>query len=107
MPATIGFLYKQNQISFEGILFETKKINTENKILKYDFLGKNIMSNQNNFIQRKKIYYKQLKHYKFSQIPEAPFFILSPTKDLLGFLEYKVYANFIIKMLKTTNLKPV
>ena len=112
MPATIGFLYKQNQISFEGILYETKKINTENKILKYDFLGKNIliMSNQNNFIQRKKIYYKQLKHYKFSQIPEAPFFILSPTKDPnwpMGFLEYKVYANFIIKILKTTNLKPV
>ena len=56
MPATIGFLYKQNQISFEGILFEKKKINLENKILKYKFLEKNIefVCNQNNFIQREK-----------------------------------------------------
>ncbi len=112
MPPTIGFLYKQNQISCEGFLFQTKTINTKNKILKYDLLEKNIiiMCNQNNFIQTKKKYFNQLKFYKFSQIPEDPFFILSPTKDpnwSMGFLEYKVYANLIIKILQTTNLTPV
>lgn len=112
MPPAIGFLYKQNQISFESFLFKTKIINTKNKILKYSFLEKNIITicNQYNFVQHEKKYFNQLKPHKYSQIPDAPFFILSPTKDPawpMGFLEYKVYSNFIIKILKTTNLTPV
>ena len=112
MPPTIGFLYKQNQISFEGFLFEKKEINLENKLLKYKFLEKNIefICNQNNFVQHEKQNFNQLKSYRYSKIPDTPFFILSPTKDpnwSMGFLDTKVYANFIKKIFQTTNLTPV
>ena len=112
MPPTIGFLYKQNQISFEGFLFEKKEINFENKLLKYKFLEENIefICNKNKFVQHEKQNFNQLKSYRYSKIPDTPFFILSPTKDpnwSMGFLDTKVYANFIKNIFQTTNLTPV
>ena len=113
MPPTLGFLYKQNQVSFEGFLFERKEINSENKLLKYDFLEKNIeiIFNKNNLVENhKEKFFNQFKLKKFSKIPNIPFLVLSPTKDpnwSMGFLEYKVYANLIKKIFQTTKLTPV
>lgn len=111
-PPTIGFIYKQNQIAFEGFPLQKKETKEENKLLKYDFLLKNVLNvwNKNNIIFHSRKKFSPQKKINCSNFPNIPYFILSPTKDAnwsMGFLDYKVYANFIRKMILRTNLTPV
>ncbi len=60
--------------------------------------------------QHNKIYKSKYQNLKSSFIPNSSYFILSPTKDSnwsMGFLDYKIYANFIQKMIENTNLTPI
>ena len=111
-PPTIGFVYKQNQIAFEGFPIEKKEIKTDNKYLKYSILEKTIINiaSKNMSKQINPIYTSKYQNLKFTYVLDFRYFILSPTKDAnwsMGFLDYKIYTNFIQKMIENTQLKPV
>ncbi len=111
-PSTVGFIYKQNQISFEGII--RKKIHTTslNKISKYKFLLKNIFLIENKpFLKFKDNYIEKNKfRSNYENLNKNKYFILSPTKSYhweMGFLDYKTYSNLIISIYNKSNIVPV
>ena len=111
-PPTIGYMYKQNQIAFEGFSIEKKEIKTENKLLKYGIIEENIITivEKNSFVKNNEKNQNKHQNYKFDNIPNISYCILSPTKDSnwsIGFLDYKAYNSFIQKIIKDTNLVPV
>ncbi len=111
-PSTVGFLYRQNELAFEGFPVEKKEIKTDNKFLKYSILEKNIFNIASKTMCKKhnEIDTSKCQNLKSTFIPDSNYFILSPTKDYnwsMGFLDYKIYANFIQKMIENTKFTPI
>ena len=109
-PATIGFIYAQNIISFEGVSYSNQKVNSLNKIFKYNKLLELILLIKNKNNLKSNILDYQYKTFNYKYLPSKKYYILSPTKNhnwKMGFLELKVYADFIIKMNNENNLIPV
>lgn len=113
-PSTIGFLYRQNQIDFSDNNIESKIIDTENKIQKYDYLGKiiNVSFKKYNFNKNKRNIPKKLSSFLYCSplIPKSNYFLISPTKDpnwSMGFFDYNVYSNFIENITNNFLLTPV
>jgi ADP-heptose:LPS heptosyltransferase len=111
-PPTIGFIYNQNTISYAGISFPEKKIKSLNKIFKYKSLLESIFSiNIENTRKYKKSYLEnQFKVIDYQKKIEKKYYILSPTKNYkwkMGSLDFKEYAELIIKLYEQNNLIPV
>ena len=113
-PPTIGFLYTQSQIDFSGYNIKSKIIDSDNKIAKYNYLGKIINFSFKKYITNKNdenISKKLLSFLHCSPlIPKSNYFLISPTKDpnwSMGFFDYKVYSNFIENMTNDFLLTPV
>ena len=111
-PSTIGFIYKQNIISFEGIKKKDIALLTNNKSIKYKellaqillFENKSINDCKNNYIN------KEVHQFKYKDTPKRDYFILSTTKDHnweMGFLNYETYGKFLINLSKKSNILPV
>jgi len=109
-PTTIGFIYAQNIISFEGIVYSNQKVNSLNKIFKYNKLLEVILSIKNKNGMKSNVLNYQNKTFNYKYSPSKKYYILSPTKNhnwKMGFLDFKVYADFITKMSTKSNLIPV
>ena len=103
-PPIIGYIHSQNLISSKGITLEKKYSHSKNKIIKYNNLLKQIflIDSKTKNIQEK---YANTKLQKLSCkfIPQEKYFILSPTKNYkweMGFLDPRVYAEFIVYIYK-------
>ena len=107
-PPTIGFIYKQDIISCEGINLLDKKIESLNKIFKYKALLEFICSiNIQNNRKYKNTY---INNFSYKAIPKKKYYILSPTKNhnwKMGFFAFETYAKLIIKLTEQCDLIPV
>lgn len=111
-PPIVGFIYKQNLISFAGINLEDDEVLSINKIVKYNLLLEKILSIESKYTTYAKYNYinRKINSLVYKGKPNKNYYIISPTKNKnwkMGFLPFKTYAEFIISMSLRINLKPV
>lgn len=83
-PCTVGYIYSQNWLSFEGIKGKKIKVSSINKIFKYELFLQNILSIENKTFHKFEDIYSFNKNKSYSKYRELflkKYFILSPAKN--------------------------